>query len=323
VELAGKRFAVIGGAGFIGSHVTDQLLQAGAREIVVFDDLRRGRLANLADASRDKRVRFVQGSITDRDKVFTVIAGVDGVFLLAALWLDECDRDPRTAWEVNVLGTWNVVEACRSFGRPRIVFSSSASVYGDAVELPITEDHPFTNRTVYGATKIAGEQMLWSAASSWAQPYAALRYMNVYGPRMDDRGAYVSVIIRVLERLSRGKAPIVYGDGTQTFDFVHVSDVARANILAMTADFHADAVNVGSGRGTSVNDLVARLAQLCGSSAAPIYEPELTQLVKRRVGDTRKATALMAFDSRVSLERGLTDFVNWWRTDGSRASGRE
>jgi nucleoside-diphosphate-sugar epimerase len=322
VELARKSFAVIGGAGFIGSHVTDQLLQADAREIIVFDDLRRGRLANLADAIRDQRVRFVEGSITDRAKVGAVIESVDGVFLLAALWLDECARDPRAAWEVNVLGSWNVIEACRDSGRPRIVFSSSASVYGNAVTIPMTEDHPLANRTVYGATKIAVEQMLRAAAAGWDQRYVALRYMNVYGPRMDDRGAYVSVVVRIMDRLDKGEPPIIHGDGSQTFDFVHVHDAARANLLAMASDCTDELVNIGSGVGTSIDKLARQLISMFGSRVQPVYEPDARDLVTRRVGSTEKSRVLLGFESRIGLSAGLSSYVRWRSDNSAEALGQ-
>jgi len=327
MDLAGKRFAVIGGAGFIGSHVTDQLLAAGAREVVVLDDLRRGRQGNLAKAAQDPRLRFVRGSITDLKEVRAVVNGVDGVFLLAALWLDECARNPRAAWEVNVLGTWNVVESCRDAGRPRIVFSSSASVYGDAISIPMTEDHPLGNRTVYGATKIAGEQMLRSAAAGWHQPFVGLRYMNVYGPRMDDRGAYVGVVVRMLEQLQRGKRPIIHGDGNQTFDFVHAVDVARANLLAMASTFSDEFINIGSGHGTRIADLAQMLTELAGSIVEPIYEAEGQAFVTRRVASTEKALAILGFQTEVGLAEGLADFYQVWASpqlsSHRTAKGRE
>jgi UDP-glucose 4-epimerase len=313
VELAGKRFAVIGGAGFIGSHVTDQLLAASAREVVVLDDLRRGRQSNLAKAMQDPRLRFVRASMTGRNEVRAAVTGADGVFLLAALWLDECARDPREAWEVNGLGTWNVVESCREAGRPRMVFSSSASVYGDAITIPMTEEHPFANRTIYGATKIAGEQMLRSAAAGWEQPFVGLRYMNVYGPRMDDRGAYVSVIVRMLERLERGEPPVIHGDGTQILDFVHVADAARANLLAMSSEVTDEFVNVASGKATSISALARQLMELFGVSFEPVYEPDARQLVTRRVGSTAKARSLLGFDAGTPLTNGLADVIRWWR----------
>jgi UDP-glucose 4-epimerase len=314
MDLAGKSFAVIGGAGFIGSHIVDQLLAADAAQVTVLDDLRRGRRANLRKA-QDSRLMLVQESITDRHVVSKIVDGVDGVFLLAALWLDECARDPRAAWEVNVLGTWNVVEACRAAGGPRIVFSSSASVYGDGLTIPMTEDHPLGNRTVYGATKIAGEQMLHSAAAEWGQAYAGLRYMNVYGPRMDRLGAYVSVIVRTLDELTAGRPPIIHGDGNQTFDFVYVDDVARANILAMEAACSDELFNIGSGTGTTIRELSRLLCDLMGVAFEPRYEPAPRPVITQRIGSTEKARSSLGFESRVPLATGLRAVIEWWRRE--------
>ena len=187
------------------------------------------------------------------------------MFQLASLWLGECVNDPRSAWEVNTLGTWNVVEACREAGVKRIVYSSSASVYGNAVVTPMTEDHPFNNRTTYGATKIANEQMLRAIYEQHKLPYIGMRYMNIYGPRMDYEGTYVSVIMKVLDRIFAGERPVVFGDGSQIYDFIHVADVARANILGMQADCADENFNIGMGLGTSINELVQLLLELTGS----------------------------------------------------------
>ncbi|HEX7067763.1 MAG TPA: NAD-dependent epimerase/dehydratase family protein, partial [Candidatus Limnocylindria bacterium] len=228
-QLDNARVLVIGGAGFLGSHIVDQLTDTPVREIVVLDNFVRGTRDNLRSAVRDERVRLVDGSVTDRELLRELMAGTDYVFHLAALWLYECVHEPRSALEVNVVGTYNVIEAAADAGVKKVVYSSSASVYGDAVFTPMTEDHPFNNRTMYGATKIAGEQFFRAFYEQRKLNYVGLRYMNIYGPRMDYKGTYVSVIMKVLDRIDAGEPPVIFGDGSQAYDFVHVSDVARAN----------------------------------------------------------------------------------------------
>ena len=309
--LEGKRVLVIGGAGFVGSHVVDQLTAEPVSEILVLDDFVRGTRRNLSDAARDGRVRIVEGTIRDTDLLRRVMGGVDYVFHLAALWLHECVEHPRAALEVNVVGTYNVVEAAHQAGVEKVVYSSSASVYGDAVFTPMTEDHPFNNRTFYGATKIAGEQFLRAFHEQHGLQYVGLRYMNIYGPRMDDRGAYVSVIMKVLDRLERGQPPVIHGDGTQSYDFIHVEDVARANILALESEATDDFFNVGTGIKTSINELTELLLRITGSDLRPAYPPHHPMFVTHRVGGTEKADRMLGFRARTPLEEGLRSVVDW------------
>jgi UDP-glucose 4-epimerase len=294
--------------------VIDQLTQQPVREIVVFDNFVRGTRANLASALKSPKVSVVDGSITDVAAVKRVVEGADGVFMLASLWLGECVSDPRAAWETNTLGTWNVVEACRQAGVKRVVFSSSASVYGNAVSIPMTEDHPFANRTTYGATKIANEQMFRAIYEQHKLPYVGLRYMNVYGPRMDYRGVYVTVIMRVIDRILEGKAPVIHGDGSQMYDFIYVDDVARANVLAMKADCADEFFNVGRGVGTTINELVSLILEITGSKLKPEYLPETASFVTSRIGCTKKAKALLGFEGTTELRDGLERVVAWRKT---------
>lgn len=312
MELEKKKIVVIGGAGFVGSHIVDQLVREPVREIVVLDNFVRGSRANLSSALADARVRVIEGSITDTALLADVLAGADGVFHLAALWLYECVHAPRSAVEVNVVGTYNVVEAAQAAGVKRVVYSSSASVYGDALFTPMTEEHPFNNRTMYGATKIVGEQFFRAFYEQHKLDYAALRYMNIYGPRMDDKGAYVSVIVKVLDRVGRGEAPVIFGDGSQAYDFIHVEDVARANILAMKSEAADACFNVGCGVKTTITDLVQRLLQLSGSRLTPEYRPQEQMFVTHRVGSTAKASDLLGFTAAVTLDEGLRSVVEWW-----------
>jgi len=314
-EITDAKIVVVGGAGFIGSYVVDELLTKPVGEVVVLDDLVRGRPQNLEAALRDERVRLVEGSITDRDDLAATLEGADYAFHLAALWLYECVHDPRAALEVNVMGAFNVAEAAIAAGVRKVVFSSSASVYGDAVRDPMDEEHPFANRTMYGATKIAGEQIFRALNEQHGLDYAGLRYMNVYGPRMDYRGTYTSVIMKVLDRLAAGERPVVFGDGSQAYDFVHVRDAARANVLALESDATDDFFNVGTGVRTTINELVQLLVELDGSGIEPEYRPQEEMFVTNRVGSTEKAERLLGFRAMVPLEEGLRSVVEWRRAD--------
>jgi UDP-glucose 4-epimerase len=319
MELTGKRIVLIGGAGLVGSHIVDQLTAEPVKEIVVFDNFLRGTRANLAEAMKSPKVRIVEGSMTDRDALKRELAGADGVFQLASLWLGECVNDPRQAWEVNTLGNWNVVEACREAGVQRIVYSSSASVYGNAVVTPMTEEHPFNNRTTYGATKIANEQMFRAIYEQHKLPYIGMRYMNIYGPRMDYEGTYVSVIMKVLDKIFANERPVVFGDGTQVYDFIHVSDIARANILGMKADCADENFNIGMGIGTSINELVTMLLEITGSSLTIDYRPQAMSFVTQRIGSTDKAERLLGFRATVPLREGMQSMVEWRMAQRSAA----
>jgi len=314
MDIAGSKLVVIGGAGFLGSYIVDLLLNESVAEIVIYDNFERGTYANLSKAIKNSKVKVIEASITDRDSLKKVMRGADGVFLLASLWLGECVNEPRRAWEVNTLGAWNVIEACLDRGVKRIVFSSSASVYGNALSTPMTEEHPFNNRTTYGATKIANEQMFRAMFEQHKLPYIGYRYMNIYGPRMDYRGTYVSVIMKVLDRIFTGEPPLIYGDGSQVYDFVYVEDVAKANILGMKADCADEFFNIGMGIGTTINELVDMLLELTGSSLRPEYRPQAQSFVTHRIGSVAKAEELLGFRAQTGLLEGLRKVVEWRQT---------
>jgi UDP-glucose 4-epimerase len=286
-------------------------MQTDVGRIVVLDNLIRGKLENLRRALQDPRVSLVRGDILNRDQLRRAVEGADGVFHLAALWLLECVENPRAGLETNVVGTYNVIEACRDAGVEKLVFSSSASVYGDAVYAPMDEAHPFNNRTFYGATKIAGEQFLRAFNEMYGLNYVALRYFNVYGPRQDYKGTYTNVIMKVLDRLDHAQPPIIYGDGRQAYDFIFVTDVARANVLALQSDVSDVALNVTTGVKTSINDLVALLLELTGSGLRPTYRPTSQVFVTDRLGDPTKAASLIGFRPSVSLRDGLRQLIEW------------
>jgi UDP-glucose 4-epimerase len=311
MDLSNKRIMLVGGAGLVGSHIVDQLVHEPVAEVVVYDNFVRGTRDNLSEAMASPNVRVVEASMTDRARLAKEMQGIDGVFLLASLWLGECVNDPRSAWEVNTIGTWNVVEACLAAGVKRIVYSSSASVYGNAVVTPMTEEHPFNNRTTYGATKIANEQMLRAMYEQHKLPYIGMRYMNIYGPRMDYEGTYVSVIMKVLDKIFAGERPVVFGDGSQVYDFIHVRDIARANILGMQAECADEHFNIGMGLGTSINELVQQLLELTGSTLTIDYHAQAQSFVTHRIGSTEKAERLLGFRAGIQLREGLQSVVDW------------
>ncbi len=320
MDLKGKRLLVIGGAGLIGSHTVDALCRQDVAEIRVFDNFSRGTAENLADALGDPRVNVfpLGGELLHREILDAAMKGIDGAFHFAALWLLHCHEYPRSAFDVNVGGTFNVLEACLANGVKRLVYSSSASVYGDAVAEPMTEDHPCRNTNFYGATKVAGEQMCRALyhrykGSDRHFDYVGLRYMNVYGPRQDYRGAYVSVVMKILDRLDRGLPPIVYGDGSQAYDFVYVGDCADANVLAMQAETTDEFYNVGTGARTTIRELAELILQLTGSDRAIQYEPGGMTFVRNRVGCPKKAAAELGFRAKVSLDDGLRRLIEWRR----------
>jgi UDP-glucose 4-epimerase len=314
VDLKGKRVVVIGGAGLIGSHAVDLLTQSDVGEIVVYDNFVRGSPENLQMALKDPRVRVFEagGDITQTDILDAAIKGADGVFHFAALWLLQCHDFPRAAFDVNIRGTFNVFEACVRHKVPRLVYSSSASVYGDAVEEPMTEDHPFNNKNFYGATKIAGEAMARSFHYRYGLNFVGLRYMNVYGPRQDYRGAYIAVIMKMLDAIDRGEGPTILGDGSEAFDFVAVTDCARANICAMSADKADRFYNVGTGKRTSLKELAEMLLNLTGCNQPIQYAPRSqATLVRNRIGSAKRATDEIGFTAEVPLDKGLADLIAW------------
>jgi UDP-glucose 4-epimerase len=321
-DLSDSRVLVIGGAGFIGSHIVEQLTAEPVAEIVVLDNLVRGRQTNLAGALEDDRVSVVEGSVEDLDLLRELMKGTDYVFHLAALWLYECVHEPRSALNANVVGTYNVIEAAQEAGVKKVVYSSSASVYGNAVTDVMTEDHPLNNRTMYGATKIAGEQFFRAFHERHGLNYVGHRYMNVYGPRMDYKGTYVSVIMKVLDRIDAGEPPVIYGDGSHTYDFVHVADVARANILSLKSDATDVFFNIGTGVGTTIRELVDALLELTDSDLEPEFRPQEEVFVTRRVGSTELAERLLGFRAGTTYREGLQTVVEWRRADQARAVGQ-
>jgi UDP-glucose 4-epimerase len=314
MRLEGSKLVLIGGAGLIGSHTADRLLAEDVKEILIYDNFVRGRAENLEGALKDPRVRIfdVGGDILQTDILRAALDGADGVFHFAALWLLQCHEFPRSAFDVNVAGTFNVMEACVEKGVKRLVHSSSASVYGDAVAEPMGEDHPFNNQNFYGATKIAGEAMLRAFHHRYGLDYVGLRYMNVYGPRQDYRGAYIAVIMKMLDAIDRGDSPTILGDGSEAFDFVAVEDCALANVRAMQAETSDRFYNVGTGTRTSLKELAGLLLDLTGSNQPIKFAPRSTAtLVRNRIGDPQRAAAEIGFTAEIPLREGLERLIAW------------
>jgi UDP-glucose 4-epimerase len=314
MDLHGKKVVVIGGAGLIGSHTVDQLLAEDVSEIVVYDNFVRGLYENLANALREPRVKIfdVGGDITQTDILNKALENADGVFHFAALWLLQCHDFPRTAFDVNVRGTFNVMEACVKTGVKRLVYSSSASVYGDALKEPMDEDHPFNNKNFYGATKIAGEAMMRAFHHRYGLNFVGLRYMNVYGPRQDYHGAYIAVIMKMLDAIDKGQGPTVMGDGSEAFDFVAAEDCGLANLCAMKADTVDRFYNVGTGKRTSLRELAELIIEHTGCDKTISYAPRSqATLVRNRIGCPKRATEEIGFTSRIDLSEGLKRLIQW------------
>ncbi|MBW2066375.1 MAG: SDR family NAD(P)-dependent oxidoreductase [Deltaproteobacteria bacterium] len=316
MDIRDKRILVIGGAGLIGSHVVEELLKEDVKEVIVYDNFCRGTYENLEKCLEDPRCRIFEigGDILQTDILNAAMKGLDGVIHLAALWLLQCYEFPRAAFDVNIRGTFNVLEACVANKIKRLVFSSSASVYGDAIEEPMTEDHPYNNWTFYGATKIAGEHMFKAFHKRYGLEGVGLRYMNVYGPRQDYRGTYIAVMMKILDNLDEGRPPVVFGDGSQAYDFIYVGDAARANVCALKSDVKFGFYNVGRGVKTSIKELTEMILRITGSNFKIVYEPGGQTFVTNRIGDTASAERDLGFRWSVDLEDGLRRLIEWRRS---------
>ncbi|MCO5062883.1 MAG: NAD-dependent epimerase/dehydratase family protein [Rhizobiaceae bacterium] len=312
-----KRILITGGAGLIGSHIADLVALEQPREIIVVDNFTRGNRNNLRQALEIAPVTIVEGDIRDRELLDKLFKRADIVFHQAAIRITQCAEDPRLAFEVLAGGTFDVLEAAVNNGVEKVVAASSASVLGLAESFPTTEKHhPYNNRTIYGAAKAFNEGLLRSFAEMYGLKYVALRYFNVYGPRMDVHGVYTEVLIRWMERIANGQPPLIFGDGKQTMDFVDARDIARANILAAKADVTDEVFNVASGTETSLLELAQMLSKVMGSDIPPEHGPERkVNGVTRRLADISRARDMIGFEAKISLEEGLRDLVEWWRRE--------
>jgi UDP-glucose 4-epimerase len=323
-KLEDARVLVTGGAGFIGSFLVQELLKEPVSEVIIYDNFSRGRYQNIAESLKDPRCRIFEdgGDIRDTDVLDAAIRQADYVFHLAAMWLLHCRDYPQTAFEVNIRGTYNVLDACVRNRVKKLVFSSSASVYGDATEVPMKEDHPFNNRNFYGATKISGEAMCRAFHDRYGLDYVGLRYMNVYGPHQDQRSVYSGVIPLMLNKIDQGETPVIHGDGSQAYDFVYVEDVARANVLALKAEKTDAFYNVGTGVQTTISELCKTILSLKGVDMKIQYQPysedDARQLVKNRIGSTDKSKQELGFQYTYNLQRGLQALIEWRKRNHSR-----
>lgn len=320
--MKGERCLVTGGAGTIGSTIVDQLLAAEAAEIVVLDNFVRGRAENLSGALASGKVKLIDGDIRDRQLVTTLMSGIDVVFHQAAIRITQCATEPRLAMEVLVNGTYEIVEAAADAGVRKVVAASSASVYGLAEEFPTGErHHPYANDTIYGAAKTFNEGLLRSFSAMRGLDWVALRYFNVYGPRMDIHGLYTEVMIRWMERIEAGQPPLILGDGAQTMDFVFTEDIARANLLAAASNATGEVFNIGSGTETSLRELAEMLVRVMGRDLQPEFgPPRAVNSVTRRLADVSRAAELLGWKAEISLEEGLSRLVSWWRAEQAAGS---
>lgn len=317
MNLKNSKCLVIGGAGFIGSFVVKELLKEPVSEVIIYDNFARGKMENIEDALSDKRctIFHLGGDIRETDVLNEAMKGVDYVFCLAAMWLLHCKDFPRTAFDVNIAGTFNVLEACVNNNIKKIIWSSSASVYGDAVELPMKEDHPFNNKNFYGATKIAGEAMATAYNDRYNLQVVGLRYMNVYGPGQDQYAAYTGVVPIMLNKIDANEAPVINGDGSQAYDFIYVEDVARCNVDALKSDVPFGFYNVATEIQTSIKDLCDTILNLKKSDLKVIYKPysvdDARALVQNRIGSAVKAKNDLGFEYKFSLKEGLLKLIEW------------
>jgi UDP-glucose 4-epimerase len=315
--LKDSKILVIGGAGFIGGFVISELLKHPVKEVIIYDNFARGKKENIEDSLKDPRCSVYPfgGDVRETDILDKAMEGVDYVFHLAAMWLLHCKDFPRTAFDVNIAGTFNVLEACVKHKIKKLVYSSSASVYGDAVEVPMTEDHPFNNKNFYGSTKIAGEAMCTAFNDRYGLPIVGLRYMNVYGPGQDQHAVYSGVVPIMLNKIEANEQPVINGDGSQAYDFIYVEDVARANICALQSDVNLGYYNVGTEVQTSIKTLCDTILKLKRSDLKVKYIPysadDARQLVQNRIGSAQKAIKEINFRYSDSLEQGLQKLINW------------
>lgn len=317
MKLDGATVLVIGGAGFIGSHVVAELLRTKVGKVVIYDNLTRGKLDNISESIADPRCEMFQdgGDIRDVDVLNAAVSQSEGVIHLAAMWLLHSKEYPRTAFDVNIQGTFNVLEACVKNNVQRLIYSSSASVYGDAVEVPMTEEHPFNNRNFYGATKIAGEAMARAFHDRYDLSYVGLRYMNVYGAHQDQTAAYTGVIPIMLNKIEANEVPVINGDGSQAYDFITARDTARCNVKALEAEVSDEFYNVGTGIQTSIRELCGLILDFMGSSLEVTYKPysesDIRQFVQNRIGSIDKAERDLGFRFQDDLKTGLQQLIRW------------
>lgn len=322
MELKDSKILVIGGAGFIGGFVVSELLKHPVKEVIIYDNFARGKVENIKESLLDSRCSIFPfgGDVRETDILDRAIEGCDYVFHLAAMWLLHCKDFPRTAFDVNITGTFNVLEACVKHNVKKLIYSSSASVYGDAVEVPMTESHPFNNKNFYGATKISGEAMCTAFNDRYGLSVIGLRYMNVYGPGQDQHAVYSGVVPIMLNKIEANEVPVINGDGSQAYDFIYVEDIAKANVCALTSETAFGFYNVGTEVQTTIKQLCDKILELKNSDLKVEYKPyaadDARQLVQNRIGSAKRAHDEISFTYEFSLEQGLQKLIDWRITQG-------
>jgi UDP-glucose 4-epimerase len=313
-KIYNSRILITGGAGFIGSYLVEELLQHSPARVIILDNLIRGSFENMDSFIDNPAIEFFKGDVRDSALLEKCIAGVDYVFHLAALRINACAANPREGFEVMIKSTFDLAEMCVKHKVKKVIYSSSASVYGLAEHFPTPEtDNPYKNQTFYGGAKLWGEQLFRSYKFMNNLNYVALRYFNVYGPRMDTDGKYTEVMIRWLDCIRDGNSPLIYGDGSTTMDFVYVRDVAKANVAALLSDVTDEVFNVGNCEETSLEQLLQVLLKVNNSLLKPEFREENTvNPVSRRLAANSKARDLIGFSPAVNLEEGMLELSQWY-----------
>ncbi len=312
-DIKNSKILVTGGAGFIGSHIVDALVKKDVKEVIVFDNFSRGKKENLKQALTSGKVKIFKGDIRNPSQLKKVIKGVDYVFHEAALRLLECEDKPREAMETNIIGTFNVCETCVNANVKKIIAGSSSSIYGDGSYFPTDENHSFNNYSFYGATKVADEQLFRAFWKKYGLDYVAFRYFNVYGPRMDFRSAYITVIMNFLNKIEKGEPPVIFGDGSATIDLVYIADIIKANILALKSNVTNEVFNVSSEKETSLKELLDIILKITGSNLSPVYQQKGSKLATRSFGCSKKIKKILGFKPKIPLEEGLRKVIAWYK----------
>ena len=313
-KINGSVILITGGAGFIGSYVVEELMRYSPKRIIIIDNLIRGSLENIKDFIQHPSIQFIEGDIRDTTLLDKYFVGVDYIFHMAALRINACAANPRDGFDVMVKSTFEIAELCVKHKIKKVVYSSSASVYGLAQQFPTPEtNNPYDNQTFYGGAKLWGEQLFRSYKFMHGLDYVALRYFNVYGPRMDTDGKYTEVMIRWLDCISEGTQPAIFGNGSTTMDFVYVKDIARANVAALTSDVTDEEFNIGHCEETSLLQLLEAILDVNESTLQPIFKEENSiNPVSRRLADNRKANRLLHFTPETDLRTGLSKLSKWY-----------
>lgn len=313
-KIRNSTILITGGAGFIGSYLAEELLKYSPGKIIILDNLIRGSFENMKEFINNPAVEFIEGDIKKESLLEKCISQSDYIFHMAALRINACAADPADGFETMVRAPFVIAELSRKYKVKKIIYSSSASVYGLAQNFPTTEnDNPYDNQTFYGAAKLFGEQLFRSYKFMYGLDYVALRYFNVYGPRMDTDGKYTEVMIKWLDCIRDGKAPVIHGDGSTSMDFVYVKDVAEANVAALLSEITDENFNIGNSRETSLKELLEMMIKINSSNIKPEYlESNTVNPVSRRLSDNSKARHLLNYSPRTILEQGLKELCDWY-----------